>query len=233
MKPGEANTSTAGLERRAFLRDHSYAWTASILLHAILLAITLLFFLPSPEKQKTEVELRFEKPSPAALRETEVPAGRNEAISTTAPPRPLMETRVPSAPLLPDLSVPRVQESEREAEQTFSLPTTPLERDWTPEEAYAELTRLLEEYPQFRETVLREMIAGKGFAPDTVQRIDLYLDRMLANGINPSWNRQRSAVEGAFRSYDGVSGWRQNSNYGGGINVIGLLRFLYDLIEGE
>lgn len=102
----------------------------------------------------------------------------------------------------------------------------------TSEQAYAELNRLLEEYPQFRDQIMRKLVAGSGMTPDTVPKFDLRLEQMLANGIKPSWNNQRHRVEAANQSFNGVSGWTQNS-YGGGINVLGLLGLLYDLIKGE
>jgi hypothetical protein len=232
------NTEGAGIMRSRKThgpesRDRGYAWTVSILIHGLGITIALAIALQSPDRQESAVELSFEA-APQRMQEAEdAPSGRPAASRNLPPARPRVATQSPSLPGLPDLVVERPPENAQDEPPEFTLPASPLERDWTPEEAYGELTRLLEEYPQFREQVLREMIAGKGFVPDTVQHIELYLDQMLAPGLAPSWGRQRAAVEGAFRSFDGVSGWRQNSNYGGGINVIGLLLFLYDLIEGE
>lgn len=232
MIPAEAESPTSRAEGKALVRDRGYAWTASILLHGAFILFTVFIALQSPPKQETVVELTITRdPADAPRRESATKTEKEGERRAEAPPRPRISAQVPAAAPLPDLNVEL--RDERENAVSFTIPQTPLERTWTPEEAYTELTRLLEEYPQFREQVLREMIAGKGFVPDTVQHIDLSLDQILADGIRPSWGRQRSAIEGAFRSYDGVSGWKQNSNYGTGVNIIGLLRFLYDLIEGE
>ncbi len=221
------------LAHAATYRARWIAWTGSLLLHAIVLGAALLIVLKAPERQEQSVEVVLQRNvKPGELRDVPAPEETTPAVRTSRRPLlPRPELPLPAAP--PDIVISTPLPEPSEAQNTFELPSSPLDRKWTPEEAYAELTRLLEEYPQFREQVLREMIAGKGFVPDTVQHIDLFLDKIFANGIKPSWGNQRQAVEGASRSFDGVSGWRQNSNYGTGINVIGLLKFLYDLIDGE
>jgi hypothetical protein len=228
-----AESSRSRTARRPYVRDRGYAWAISILLHVLFIIAALTIALQSPDRQDDTVELLFSTSPRQMPEEQEALPGRPDASASLPPAQPRIATQSPPLPGLPDLVVERPPESVQDERDAFTLPVSPLERDWTPEEAYAELTRLLEEYPQFREQVLREMIAGKGFVQDTVQRLDLCFDQMLARGITPSWARQRAVVEGAFRSYDGVSGWKQNSNYGGGINVIGLLRLLYELIDGE
>lgn len=108
-----------------------------------------------------------------------------------------------------------------------------LERPLTTEEAWSILGRLMEEHPRYRGLVLREMIAGSGLPVDSVPRIDLRYDSVFRNGIRPSWGAQRHVIEDAFKSFDAVHGWTNKGGYGPTINVIGLIRFLIDLIEGE
>ncbi|MBR9979115.1 MAG: hypothetical protein KFH87_13605 [Bacteroidetes bacterium] len=107
------------------------------------------------------------------------------------------------------------------------------ERDIDPEEAWRQLGALLDEHPEFREMVLREMIAGQGFLSDSLPPVNLHLDQIFKHGIRPTWDTQRGAIEHASRTFDPVQGWTNKGSYGPQINIIGLLKFLMDLIEGE
>ena len=107
------------------------------------------------------------------------------------------------------------------------------DRPVSAEKAWEVLGELLEEYPQFRESVMREMIAGAGLPPDSLPRADMRYEQMFRDGIRPSWERQRETVEHAFRSFDPVHGWMNKGGYGPAVNVLGLLKFLIDLIEGD
>jgi hypothetical protein len=223
-------------QRKTGRRIRLFSWGVSLLLHSLLLGFAFILVLRNPPRHEADIELRFEKPTrqeqrpPVQTLDDLLPAASSRL---SAPAAPILPVSAPPSPALPDIVVQRPATTVTDAKESFDLPQSPLDRNWTPEEAYAELTRLLEQYPQFREQVLREMIAGKGFAPDTVRKIDLYLDQILANGIKPSWGQQRHAVEGAFSTFNGVSGWSQNGNYGGGVNIFGILKFLIDLIDGE
>lgn len=108
-----------------------------------------------------------------------------------------------------------------------------LDRPMDAERAWEVLDELLREYPQFRESVVREMIAGSGLPPDSLTRADLRLDQIFRDGMRPSWGRQREVIEHAYRSFDPVMGWTNKGGYGPAVNVLGLLKFLIDLIEGE
>lgn len=103
----------------------------------------------------------------------------------------------------------------------------------TPEEAYTQFSRLLEEHPEFREMIVQKMLADEGFVPDTVPKINLFLEQMIGGKYGNAWMNSRQGIEWAFRNYDGVHGWRQNSNYGNQVNIFGLLKFLRGLIEGK
>lgn len=209
------------------------AWHYSVLLHGIGIVIALLIPLQDPPMIHRSVEIvleewehRFQEGNAREMVEKD-----NDS------PRPVSRKAVqsfipPDIPPLPDIEI-RAQN--QPAPSTTSLPIDkgPLEKHLTPEEAFGQLTRLLEEYPQYREMIVREMIAGSGFVPDSLPPIDLHLETMIGDRFRDTWIRSREHIEHEFRSYDGVHGWRQNSNYGGQLNIFGLLQFLIDLIEGR
>jgi len=218
-------------QMRSGLRS-STALIISALLHAAGILIALLIHLQDPTAADRVIELSIMRES-----EREEDLSDAEAVSqrgTQSAQSPPMTTvpPPPPAPMLPDIR-DEIPDRENRDRPVMEIPSSPLERDMTPEEAWDQLTTLLEEHPEFREMVLREMIAGSGFAPDTVPKINLYLEQMIGGRFDQSWVRSRRGIEHAFRSYDGVHGWRQNSNYGNQVNVLGLLRFLIDLIEGD
>lgn len=211
------------------------AWVISIGLHASGILAALLVSFLDPPRQESEMDVilqTFETPAT----ETTEQLLSDEAQPVALPPQVKAERSEPKEATIVQplpLKVSPVTEEEADLEMQFSIPDDILEREWTPEEAYGILSALIEEYPQYKNMVMREMIAGHGFAPDTTQPINLYLEQMLGGSYRPSWEKQRHTIEGAFQSFDGVSGWRQNSNYGGGVNILGLIDFLINLIKGE
>ena len=208
----------------------------SVLLHAAGILSALLIHLQDPPAADRVIQL-------TVIRESEQEKASDDAASDAAPDASRSSQRVqrlprqivpppPPVPVLPDIPE-QDADKERGEHPVIAIPSSPLERDMTPEEAWDQLGKLLEKHPEFREMVMREMIAGSGFTPDTVPKLNLYLEQMIGGRFDQSWLRSRNGIEHAFRSYDGVHGWRQNSNYGNQVNVLGLLRFLIDLIEGE
>jgi len=220
-----------GKKKRAGLRN-SAALILSLLLHTAGMLTALLIHLHDPPSADRRIELGI-LPSPEPRT---APQQTDSGPEATARKTHLQQRRIsvpaPQTPQLPDIPE-REPEEERRDPTVIEIPSSPLEKEMTPEEAWSELGQLLEKHPEFREMVVREMLAGSGFAPDTLPKISLYLEQMIGGRFDRSWLQNRSAIEHAFRSYDGVHGWRQNSNYGNQVNVLGLLRFLIDLIEGD
>jgi hypothetical protein len=216
---------------------------AALALHGLLLLAALLVHLPILPITSDTVELRFLAP-PDKVLDSEKSADPPLSREMTATPDPRDEVHLPPPPA----KLPAVISNTNPASETLkieasapdslrAMPTTALrgvlDRNLKPEQAWDILGRLLDEYPQYRESVLRELIAGSGLPPDSLPRINLHLDQMLKNGIKPTWETQRTAIEHAFRSYDPVMGWTNKGGYGPSINIIGLLTFLIDLIEGK
>ena len=211
-------------------RSATAAWAISAVFHLALLAAAGLFVLGDPVRDSEAVSLRFERRVEQEVVEEDRTERAPNSGRLTAPQRPLLSEPTPpeNAVVLQDLVI-----EEPASDDGFIIPPSPIKSEMTPEEAFAELNRLLEEYPQYRDQVLREMIAGDGFVQDSLPPINLYLEQMFKGGVTPTWQGQRHVVEQAFSTFNGVSGWSQNGNYGGGVNVLGLLKLLIDLIEGE
>lgn len=187
-------------------------------------------------------------PTPAPLRPAP-PTPADPTPRPTTPPPALPPTGRATLPATPDPV--RDAADEQKTTSTSDIPvsrhaaadsagrTLPaglrsvLARPLSAEEAWSILGQLMEEYPQFREMVRKEMIAGSGLPADSLPRIDLRYEQMLRKGLRPSWDAQRHVIEEAFKSFDAVHGWTNKGGYGPTINVIGLIRFLLDLIEGK
>lgn len=209
---------------------------AAVLLHALFLLTALLVYLPAPLSDSGPIELRFTAPArqlPVTSPSRGVPVKPDDRDESRPPPPAALPAAAPntntaSETLEIDASAPNSMRS---------APTTALrsvlDRGLTPEQAWDILGRLLDEYPQYRDSVLREMIAGSGLPADSLPRVNLSLDQMLKNGIKPTWETQRTAIEDAFKSYDAVMGWTNKGGYGPSINIIGVIKFLIDLIEGK
>ena len=221
-------------------RPRTVPFFLALLLHALAVLAALLLRLPDPPRPPRSVELRFEisrekqEAPPVEQRQ----AGRRTGPAVIVPPPvPAMPAASPSrTPSPPDppvtvLRPPSDESAKALRPKTSSSLRSVLDRDLTPEEAWDVLSALLDEYPQYRESVAREMIAGAGLLPDSLRTADLHFERIFRDGIPPSWGRQREVIENAFRSYDPVMGW--NRGFGPSINLFGLLRFLIGLIEGK
>ncbi|PLX23209.1 MAG: hypothetical protein C0600_15610 [Ignavibacteria bacterium] len=210
------------------------SWVISLLLHACVLTAALFITLLDPTSNTPEMDVRL------FTSEKQVPVASTEwSLTESSPSRvpPPADARLEQQPeemieQLPEIATPEVISATAD-EIHFTIPEDILKKEWTPEEAYGLLSQLIDEYPQYKDMVLREMIAGHGFAPDTAQPIDLCIRQMLSGGIKPSWGNQRQSIEQAFGSFNGVSGWSQNSNYGGGVNILGLINFLIGLIKDD
>lgn len=104
------------------------------------------------------------------------------------------------------------------------------------EEAFGELLRLLEKHPEFKETILREMLAGDG-AVAPVPKLEIFgLEQLLA------LHKGKLALPGAGSralggvnpnpTYSPIHGTNPNP-VAGSFNYIGLLLKLISLIRGE
>lgn len=127
-----------------------------------------------------------------------------------------------------------------EVECVDSLPpvisTTSAHERMSQEEAFGELMRLLERHPEFKETILREMLAGDGAVTPPAKLEIFGLEQLLA------LHKGKLALPGAgSRSLGGVN---PNPTYSpihgtnpnpvaGSFNYIGLLLKLISLIKGD
>ena len=103
----------------------------------------------------------------------------------------------------------------------------------TQEQAYEELSALLEEHPEFKETIIGMMVAGKhsNEAPDLYRSTGL--EDILANQRwKDGYEYEALKNQRYFGPYDPVHGLN-SGQYGGQINVIGLYKFLRKLIDGD
>ena len=187
----------------------------ALLLHVLLLCFAVLFHLPDPpiRRDSVEVHLTREQDSRTDERRQTDAAVRTREESAPAvdrrskpPARPTIPppAHVPEAETAP-VFIGAVQDT-AVADSTRADRTTQfrsiLDRPMDAARAWEVLDELLRDYPQFRESVVREMIAGSGLPPDSLTRADLRLDQILQNGMRPSWGRQREVIEHAFRSFD-------------------------------
>lgn len=216
---------------------------AAVSLHALLLLAALLVYLPTPPTATDTVELRFlaqpyderkvaSAADPPPQREMKPPREDLDEPRLPPPPASLPAVATNTTPASETLKIEALAPDSMRSMTNIALRSV-LDRELSPEQAWDVLGRLLDEYPQYRESVLRELIAGSGLPQDSLPRINLFLDQILKNGIKPTWETQRTAIEHAFRSYDPVMGWTNKGGYGPSINIIGVIKFLIDLIDGK
>ncbi len=234
---------TANTKRPPGYGGRMRAVFATIALHVCVMMIAVFVRLGEPTVPDPTVRLWFrgtpaeEEPRPKGV-SAEIPGEQSR------PNRERIEAAAPQPPQRPPMIDPVIRSNETvQADISTALDTlrdprrmtlrSVLDRDLSPEEAIEILSKLLEEYPQYKGMVVKEMIAGAGLPPDSLPRINLYLDQILKYGIKPTWGAQRGAIESAWKSFDPVMGWTNKGGYGPQINVIGVLKFLIDLIEGK
>jgi hypothetical protein len=217
-----------------FRSERSSAALATVLLHLLLLALTLMISLPEAEKSERDLLLTIdfaarhakadERMLPTPTRSLPSPSMEQRPIVTDPP-----STRQPQAVV----DMPLVDTLRRRP--TLQLPRNVLERDITPEQAWDELTRLLEQYPEYREMVVREMIAGAGFVPDSLPPVSFHLeDVMKFETFLPGWMYEMGRMQGMHGGYSPVMGHRRTEQYTGPqFNVLQGLKFLLDLIGGR
>jgi hypothetical protein len=194
-------------------------------------------FIHLREVEKTERRLYF------ILTESEVPPepDRKETkqrVSTPLATRPILP---PSGPHIPvhttkrDVAELDVAIPASDSQRVWIPPRNILDADISPEQAWTELTRLIEEYPQYRDMVVREMLAGSGFVRDSLPPVSFRLeDVMKFEKFVPSWVYEAARVQGSYGGYNPVLGYRRSEQYTGPqLNVFQALKFLIDLIEGD
>jgi hypothetical protein len=229
-----SDAGTRSVRREAASRRLALA--TAVLLHAFLLLAAVLTRLPDPPLDQQSLELRFlglpkeegERKMSETIRRTAAPGRRPAAARPVVAPLAGVDER--TGPEQIHIVMPVVDSAV--ASPVVTLRSV-LDREMSAEQAWEMLGQLLEQYPQFREMVVREMIAGSGLPPDSLPRINLHLDQIFKDGIPLTWQTQRGAIESASRSFDPVMGWTNKGGYGPSINVFGLVKFLMDLIEGK
>lgn len=102
------------------------------------------------------------------------------------------------------------------------------------ERAFEILNQLLDRYPQYRGTIMRELLAGSRTHLLPADPYDLQLDRWLKNpkwlmADKYSWGRMRSASS----PYDPIHGYDRDKKLGVQSPVLGLVMFLMNLILGK
>ncbi|MFZ1731937.1 MAG: hypothetical protein WBQ23_06835 [Bacteroidota bacterium] len=222
----------------------SIAIFATLFLHVVLLIAALFIHLQEPPRSDITVQLTFRRSEMAKpivqssedIRE-ELNAPTAKSSPHPAPPAEQPPQFPPEARAVQPLTTesihadyPSRDSTQKAREMTLR---SVLDRRLSPEQAWEILAKMLTEHPEFRDTVLKEMIAGQGYAPDSLPPVNLYLDQIFKNGIQPTWQAQRGAIESAFKSFDPVQGWTNKGGYGPQINIIGLIQFLIKLIEGK
>ena len=102
------------------------------------------------------------------------------------------------------------------------------------ERAFEILNQLLDRYPQYRGTIMRELLAGSRTHLLPADPYDLQLDRWLKNpkwlmADKYSWGRMRNASS----PYDPIHGYDRDKKLGVQSPVLGLVMFLMNLILGK
>ncbi|MCZ7555927.1 MAG: hypothetical protein M5R41_05940 [Bacteroidia bacterium] len=188
------------------------------------------------EVVKTERQLYFVlTEADTELRDTPAPAKPLEHAASRVVP-------VPSPPQTVQQRIPETQVAEvdvfipkPDSARVWTPPKRVLDPEITPEQAWVELTRLIGEYPQYKDMVVREMLAGSGFVRDSLPPVSFRLeDVMKFEQFVPSWVIEAARVQGSYGGYNPVLGYRRAEQYTGPqLNVIQALKFLIDLIGGE
>lgn len=217
-------------------RERRTAMLAALGLHIAALGLAAVIWLDAPVRTRRSISIVLQVP--VQLQTPEVaqrPAKRSGASSGRVAPRQPSQLE----------SVPRERESiisaaapetvSVDTSRTWRLPGNVLDPDITPEQAWKELTQLLEKHPQFKDMVVREMLAGSGFVQDSLPPVSFHLDDVLKfEKFLPSWMYEAMRVQSQYGGYSPVMGHRRVEQYTGPqLNVISALKYLYDLIEGK
>ncbi len=218
--------------------DRRTAAIVALSLHIAALAVAYMTHLQQPEAVHTTLEINLmvspeREPHRTQAQADRVPSTlRNIRPLPAAAPVPAADPKrevVVIEPILPDNSdtvKPRPQ---------WKLPKNVLENDWTPEQAWGELTQLLHEHPEYKDMVLREMLAGSGFVKDSLPPLSFHLDDVMKfEEFLPSWMYEAQRMQGLHGGYSPVMGTRRIEQYTGPqIDIIGAYKFLRGLIEGD
>lgn len=107
------------------------------------------------------------------------------------------------------------------------------ERAMSPEEAVAELLALLKKHPEFRRTILREILAGDGMKTIKPLEIEEYLARAVkAMRFKSSYEYElmKRGGGGYTGPYDPIYGRNRDKTLGFQVNVFELLKFVKGLV---
>lgn len=224
-------------------RYRTSSFTITVLLHAAIMIVAALLSLPIPErKPDNDVELHF-LPSPfppapvgmpeaTARRTVTPPSSRQPSITAPKPVTPIVTEAEPSRHEAASTTDDVVEIPAR----TWQPPPSPFDSEMTPEQAWGLLDSLLREHPEFRDMVLREMLAGQGFVRDSLPPVSFHLeDVMKFEKFLPSWMYEIGRQQGLHPgNYHPVYGHRNPSQYSGpSVNILGLIDFLRGLLSGK
>jgi hypothetical protein len=218
---------------------HAPALIASIVFHAALGIFSMLVLLSDPEKVDNrgpiilELEATVEqfttplKPLPKANTQDAIPKPRTAA--GPAIPAPIITQEAKEIELT-DLVI--LDSSKSSFQHRIS---SKLLEEMSQEEAFDELMGLLEEYPEYKETILGKMLAGK----DMQHIPDLYVSTGLERLQKQMKFKTKHEYEAMRQQFlygpynDPVLGPHGYQKTGVQINLIELLGWLRGLIEGK
>lgn len=223
------------------------ALVLSLLLHLGGFIFSYFFVMKETRKiVEPTIEITFEQP--AALRSTGQPFAAPKKI-----PAPKKHRQTGTITIPP--SVPITQKDKSQTTDVVALPrdssqrsdtlqrlsTIPsqknvLDKDMTEEEAFSLLSKLLDRHPEFRESIMRQMLAGPQADLTPAYQFDLQLDRWLKN---PDWLLTNKfaweSMRNARSPYDPIHGFDRDKKLGIQFPYLSILiralQFLYDLIE--
>lgn len=228
-------------------RERMVAFIASLGLHTLLLVLALAYHLDQlqvPSRsvaviltdQTSERETSVQERAPAQrLSRTPSSSGIIRAVrAQPAPPTATQEASRPDEQEQPVVVMPADTVCTDVIPTT--IPTTSVLAGMSQEEALGELLHLLGKHPEFKETILRELLAGDG-AVDPVPPLEIFgLEQLL------KLHAGKLALPGALAR--GLGGVNPNPVYhpvhglngnpvGMSINYLGILLKLIELIKGE
>ncbi len=224
-------------------RYRTSSLTITLLLHAAIMTVAALLSLPLPErKPDNDVELQFLplSPSPTPVRVPQASARRSVPVpSTRGHSEPVTKPTPPTSTETEQSQPDAARNTDDVVEipaRTWQPPPSPFDSALTPEQAWGLLDSLLREHPEFRDMVLREMLAGQGFVRDSLPPVSFHLeDVMKFEKFLPSWMYELGRQQGLHGgNYHPVYGHRNPSQYSGpSVNIFGLIDFLRGLLSGK
>lgn len=212
------------------MRERRLAITITFIVHGALLLLALLTQLREPDRGVDQIVLFFPVEATTATFSEIEETSKAPSVQEAEPPPPS-----PQPPSFRRDEVEYVEIDTVMDEAVWSVPKRALDADITPEQALVALEKLLEEHPEYKNLIVREMIAGSGFVRDSLPPVSFHLeDVMKFENFLPSWMYEAARMKGLHGGHSPVHGhWSPEQRGGAQIDVIGLYRFLKHLISGE